>query len=246
MRALTAEELLRIWEQGLDQPPLEKSIRLLGSACSATDLRDISHLSIGERDARLLALREWMFGDTLRNTAECPKCKEKAEWEINTADLRLQKLLPDPGIRIFEIDKSSYFIRFRLLDSDDISRAIKDPVYRTDEKKILSDCILEARKSGVICDAADLPEPVWEAMAGLMSKEDPQADIKVKISCPICKHQWQAKFDIMSFFWAEIHNWAQRMIQEIYLLARSFGWSEKEILNMSDRRRQMYIQMLGT
>jgi hypothetical protein len=246
MRPLHASELLTVWEEGLDQPLLEKTLRLLGRACSVDNPGEIGRLSIGERDVRLLALREWMFGPTLRNVANCPVCKQPAEWETSTGNLRLQTLPADLTVKTFLLEKDDFTIRFRLPDSQDVSKAIIDPAYRSDEKKILLDCILEASDPDGKCDPRSLPDPVWDTLAQRMSEEDPQADIRMNIRCPSCSYEWEVRFDIMSFLWAEIHNWAHRILQEVFTLGRSFGWSEKDILNMSDRRRQTYLQLLTT
>ena len=45
-------------------------------------------LSVGERDALLLAAREQTFGDDLAALARCPACAELLEFSTRTADLR--------------------------------------------------------------------------------------------------------------------------------------------------------------
>jgi len=244
MKPLSAFELLTIWEEGLEQPLLEKTMRLLGRACSVADYNDIGLLSIGERDARLLRLREWLFGNRLMNMAHCPRCKEPVEWETNTENLHLQQLPAGLAVKSFMLEKDDYSINFRLPNTYDITNALADPAYRADQKKLLTDCIVEINKKGKKYKEKKLPDEVLDALSRRMEEEDPQADIRMKIQCPACAHEWNARFDIVSFLWAEIHNWAQRMMQEVYLLARSFGWSEKDILAMSARRRQLYLQMI--
>ena len=51
--------------------------------------------------------------------------------------------------------------------------------------------------------------------------------------------------DIASFFWSEIHSWAQRALREVATLARAYGWREADILSMSARRRQAYLEMIS-
>jgi hypothetical protein len=50
--------------------------------------------------------------------------------------------------------------------------------------------------------------------------------------------------DIITFFWMEIKTRARRLLTEVHLLARTYGWSENDILTMSPRRRTMYLQMV--
>jgi len=240
LRPLTATELLQVWETGLKQSILEKTFSLLAKACLASDPQAMGYLSIGERDARLLQLREWTFGSRLRNIIKCTQCNEFIEWESNTSELYLQPISPDLSVRTFEIEKDSLHIRFRLPDSFDILRATSK---REESKTILENCILEV--SDKDRKTSDLTEDIWMLLNDRMAAEDPQANIRINLSCPTCSHQWEAVFDIVSFFWAEIDNWATRILHEVYLLARAFGWSERDILNMSSRRRQLYIQMIS-
>jgi hypothetical protein len=64
------------------------------------------------------------------------------------------------------------------------------------------------------------------------------------LTCPNCCNQWEGQFDIASYLWTEINTWARHMLQEVYLLARAFGWSEYAILTMSPQRRQLYLEMI--
>ena len=65
MRTLNSIELLRVWEDGIHFTLTERSLQLLSIACGVPDLNKVADWSIGERDARLLQLREWMFGSRL-------------------------------------------------------------------------------------------------------------------------------------------------------------------------------------
>ncbi len=208
-------------------------------------LNQLSHLSIGERDARLLQLREWMFGSTLRNKVSCPKCAEQVEWETDTGDLHLQTFTSEFSVREFLLEKEGYAIHFRLPDSADIARINRNESTEDIIKKLISGCILKIDREGKECPPADIPESVWEALDQKMGEEDPQADLRIKLTCPACSHGWETCFDISSYLWTEITNWAQHILQEVYFLARAFRWSEKDILTMSAQRRHLYLKMLN-
>lgn len=242
MRPLTTSELLEVWEKGLHQTLLEKTMCLLVKACSGDDPDQLGHLSIGDRDARLLQLREWTFGSQLHNMTKCPHCNEMVEWQSDTKNLYLQPPSHNFSVRTFEIEKDAFHIRFRLPDSVDILKAISN---KEATKTIIGNCVLEINSKDGAGSIDDLNEDVWMELSERMAKEDPQANITINLSCPACSNTWNAIFDIVSFFWAEINNWAKRIMQEVCLLARAFGWSERDILNMGSYRRQLYIQMIG-
>ena len=92
--------------------------------------------------------------------------------------------------------------------------------------------------------ASELPDAVMEAVTNRMAQADPQADVQLAIRCPNCGHQWEAPFDIGSFLWTEIHACAMRLLREIHALASAYGWREADILALSPRRRQAYLELL--
>jgi len=233
MRPLSAAELMDHWETGLQQSLLDRSLRMLATACGA-DPEQIAALSIGERDARLLQLREWIFGSRLLNMAYCPHCAEQVEWETSVQQLRLQPCLQTDTSTGRSLEIAGYTIQYRLPNTLDICTAY------TDADALLQRCIVAIHPN----DIQTLPDDISAALMQRMSEEDPQADIRMLLNCPACKHQWEALFDIASYLWAEVHQWALRLLQEVSLLARAFGWSEKDILNMSAQRRQLYLEMI--
>ena len=90
-----------------------------------------------------------------------------------------------------------------------------------------------------------LPESVIQALNRRIEELDPQAEVRINLCCPVCSYRWEVFFDIASFLWAEINEWAVRMLQTVHKLARAYGWSEREILNLSPVRRQLYLGMVG-
>src|ERR687894_3129170 len=88
MRPLSECDLLRVWEVGEDQHPLDRALTLLAAACPELTWDELAALSIGQRDARLLALRERTSGPRLYGFVECPRCAEHLEFDVAVADLR--------------------------------------------------------------------------------------------------------------------------------------------------------------
>src|SRR6516164_8225495 len=90
MHALSATELLSVWESGSSQFPLQRALTVLAAACPEVSLESLADLTIGQRDARLLALREKMFGAKLIGITDCPECGEKIELSFNCSDIHPQ------------------------------------------------------------------------------------------------------------------------------------------------------------
>lgn len=243
MRALFPSELLEVWERGLAQPPTKRALALLAAACFDTPLEELAQLSMGQRDARLLELREWTFGPQMAAMATCPGCSERLELNFNIADIRV-----DPEINsgeMLSINVAGYKVRFRLPNSLDMEFINDSKDLTTNRHVLLERCILSAQHSGGEIAVDQLPADVISAVVEQMAKADPQADVQLALSCSSCGHQWQVILDIVSFFWNEINTWAYRILREVHILASAYGWSEVDILNMSPWRRQFYLEMVS-
>ena len=99
--------------------------------------------------------------------------------------------------------------------------------------------------AGEVCTIDNLPESIIQTINQQIEELDPQAEIRINLTCPECSHRWEVFFDITSFLWTEIDEWAGRMLQTVHKLARACGWTEKDILNLSPIRRQLYLGMVG-
>jgi hypothetical protein len=69
--------------------------------------------------------------------------------------------------------------------------------------------------------------------------------MRVEVLCPACGHTWVERFDPVQFLWTELDAWAARALQDVHALARSYGWRERDILEMSAARRRVYLAMTG-
>lgn len=247
MQGLSAAKLLGAWEAGMDQSPAQRALTLLGIACRDIPPDVLGQLSIGERDARLLALRQQTFGSTLHSLVSCPRCNEPLEFSLDVSDIRAQAASP-PGQEgsAMALSDGEYDVSFRLPNGLDVA-AIDDVKHLAAARQLLFQrCVVTASRKGEECPKDLLPSLVLDRAAVLMAQTDPQADVQLALSCPQCGHEWQAVFDIVAFFWAEISAWASRILHEVHTLASAYGWREADILTMSLRRRQCYLDMVGT
>lgn len=242
MRPLSAYDLLRVWEVGEDQHPLDRALTLLAAAFPERTLDELAALSIGQRDARLLTLRERISGPSLNGFAECPRCAEHLEFDVAVADLRVADD-PDMEEDAWELVTGGLALRFRLPNSGDLAAVsgCEDP--SAARSLLVQRCVLEASRDRVPVAAGELPDDVIVGLAQRMSECDPQAEVLLDLRCPACDHHWQALLDIVAFFWAELAARAKRLLRDVHTLARAYGWSEADVLNMGARRRQRYLEM---
>jgi len=246
-----AEVLLNAWESGLNQPPLQRALILLSAAEPGTSPEALATLSVGQRDRRLLQLREHLFGWRLQNMAVCPECGERIEWENRTAEFlsadagRPAGTLPDSAPEPHELGAGDYAVRFRLPNSLDMEAVVGQAGAADAERLLMSRCVVAASRSGQPCSFDDLPQDVLASLGERLESLDPLADVRIGLRCPQCGHGWAVLFDIVSFLWQEVDDWARRLLRTVSELAAAFGWGEREILRLSPLRRQLYLGLTG-
>ncbi len=238
----TARDLLAAWERGLSQTSARRLVSLLAAVYPEHSEEHLLKLPLGRRDALALAAHERWFGAQLISLAVCPLCHEHLELNLKVADIQVAPK-PSPASELAcEVD--GFRLRFRLPDSHDII-LLENVASPDDAHQLLwSRCLLSASAEQRHYQADELPDTVLIAMEAAMSEADPQANVQFDLSCPACRHRWLAAFDIATFIWKEIHAWAQRILAEVHLLAKTYGWHEADILAMSPTRRRLYLNQI--
>ena len=243
MGSLTSSKLLDIWERGWARKPARQALMLLEAASPDTAPETLADLTIGQRDDNLLRLREQMFGSTVSSVTACPACAERLELSIQADELRAtsaEELKEEITLLM-----DDYQVSFRLPRAGDLLELPEASSPNGASRALLERCLLSVQQEGKTRGSKRLPGVVVEAVASQMAEADPQADIRLELTCPSCGHEWQAIFDIVSFFWREIQAWAQRVLYEVHAMASAYGWSEAQILAMSPVRRQLYLEMVN-
>jgi hypothetical protein len=234
----SARTLLEVWEQGVLSSPVYRALLLLAATCSETQ-GQLATLSVGERNRRLLVLRQKLFGATAEAVVECPQCSERLEFTLSLAELTGEA---SNDTERFSFDLESYSMKFRLPNSLDLLVLPREVAQARDF--LLERCLVEIEHGDEKIIAKDLPENVIAALSEAMANADPHAVMELQLSCPACHHTWTTLFDIVSFLWRELDHWAKGMLLAVHRLASTYSWREEDILNMSMQRRQAYLEML--
>jgi len=250
MQAPNASELLAVWERARAQPITTQALMLLEGCSPGAAREDLAKLSVGRRDALLLTMRELLFGARLNGVTACPRCGQQLEIGIEASDIHADVQTRAP--ELLTVTSGAYTARFRLPNSDDLATLAEHDVQESGEaaaiQTLLSRCLVELRRNGRkqrVDSSHALPDALIDAIAAEMENADPQANVQLALDCADCGHRWVSGFDIGSFLWNEIDNWARRVLREVVALASAFGWREADILAMSAGRRQLYLQMIA-
>lgn len=240
MSPRTGADLLRLWDAGQDQGPLERALALLRAAGANTTLAPsaLEDLDVATRDARLFRLRADLFGPTLTGVDACPHCGATAEFALDTS--ALVSAPDEPGV--LRATEQGIGLTFRLPTTRDLAAALEGG---DDAAGALARrCVLSAERAGKPLAVSALPPEVLTGLERRMSEAAPTAEVRLHLACASCGGSWERLLDIGRFLWDEIATEARRLAGEVHVLARAYGWGEGEILGMSARRRQLYLELV--
>jgi hypothetical protein len=244
MRPLSAIDVVGVWESGSSLRPADRALSLLAQVFQQTPLDELASLTLGRRDFHLLSLREKLFGSDIGCFAECPECAQRLEFTVNAAEIRVHDT-SEPAAQEFELSTEGYELRFRLINGADLAAISACEEREAAREMLVRRSVIEAKREGTNIPATELPDQAVATLATRLAERDPMADLLFDLTCPACGHRWQVVFDIAAFLWTEISALAKRLLTEVHLLARAYGWREADTLALSARRRQFYLELIG-
>jgi hypothetical protein len=245
MRALSASEMIAVWERGAAQHPLDRALTLLEASCGEPRER-LALASIGQRDALLLRTHQQNFGEALQAFAECPQCHQHLEYSLSAQKIaaRSSQLFREDEPRL-SLTEGEMNLQLRLPNSFDLGAVAACSNVSAARRLLAERCVVQAVREGCAVSAPDLTDSAVDNIAAHLADADPQADVLIDLTCAACSHAWQVILEIELFLWIKINALAKRLLRDIHTLALAYGWSEHEILSLSPLRRQAYLEMVG-
>jgi hypothetical protein len=246
VRAIAEHELLAVWDEALAQHPLDRALTLLTALEPMAPRAELRALSVGERDRRLIELREQLFGPQLKATATCPRCTEALELSAPLAELRASLGAADATNEPEQwLEVDDLMVRFRRVTSRDLAAIVAAPDAEAARAALFARVFIEARPRGSDQPLATpaLPAGAVAAVEARLAELEAAADINFELECPQCRAAWSAPFDPCAYLWTEIDVWARRLLRSVDTLARVYGWREADVLALSPHRRRFYLEM---
>lgn len=239
MEGLSDWALLQLWESGLERHPIDRGLLLLAYTLPGYSLEQLRRLTVGQRNERVLELRRRTMGSKMSCYAVCPHCGESLEFSLDSSMFAAQAVEAFAG----EIAIEDYRIAYRLPNSSDLGAAASQRDLTAARDVLLKRCVTRAMREDQIVDALKLPQTVITELGNVISQHDPLAEISLNLRCGSCAGEWAILLDIVAFFWKEMSARAYRLMEDVHLLASSYGWHEKDILSMSPTRRAYYLSL---
>jgi hypothetical protein len=242
MMDLSAHRILEVWEQGVSGTVEDKTLALLSLAESELSKAMLAERVLGERNKNLLDLHQRLFGSTLQAYVECNKCGEALELEFGLDEFGFDSINDLPETHSISIE--NIIAQVRLPNSHDLVALESLNDIEEGRYLLFSRCVLELRRDDSIFVLHELNEDEMNQLEEAISGLDPRMEILFNLQCPQCTHTWQSPLDIGSFLWNEYDTYARKLLEDVHTLASSYGWSETDILTMSQQRRRYYLQRI--
>jgi hypothetical protein len=237
---VSSRDLLEIWERCGAKAPVERLLSILEHGFPHMARAEIETLDIRMRDRLLLDLRAATMGGEIEGRLQCPHCGEWLEFALASDMLGgiLQKELP-PLVRASSC--GAYRIHLRPIEFRDLALAARAHDLASARQALFERSveIRDGEGNSVPAEALSA-ELLAEAMA-LLEALQAECEILLDFDCAACGARHSHVFDAGAFFWLEISQTARRLLDDVHQLAWAYGWPESEILAMSPRRRQAYL-----
>jgi hypothetical protein len=205
----------------------------------------VGSLTAGDQEAVLLQLRAVAFGDRLPCVVDCSECGERLDVQLSVHELLLPPY-PDPRERYattLSAGEDRWEVSFRLPTGADLESAAASGDVESASRHLLDCCINEATIDGR--PEPHVPAQVRARLSEQMASLDPQAELRLLLSCPVCEAEFTGTVEAATLILADLTAGSDRLFREVHALARSYHWSESEILGLDVSRRRRYLELLA-
>lgn len=236
MPALGPRELLALWEAGTTQDPVRRAVTLLAAARGGT-AAGAAAVDVGTRDVLLARLFRLVSGDQVPACADCPGCGAALEVPVDVAAVAA---LPvhEPGERLSVLVDGTE-VSFRLPTTADLIALDGWPPDQA-RAALLAACLGAGRRTGTTPGTETVT-----AVETAMEQAAPAGAIDLLVRCPACGLDSPVPLDVPALLWAEIEVQAFALMRDVHALAAGYGWTEADVLDLSPRRRAIYLDLAG-
>ena len=231
MRALEAADVLALWERGAQRHALDRSALLCAWARPELAVDQIADLPLGSVTASLLRLREQNFGARIHCHVDCSRCGVRLELVLRVSDLLTAVAECPPAIDV-------QGLRVRAPCLRDLAAVVNQPDPGRAARQLLARCTLHGD-----ADAMALDDAALRAVEDALDALDPNADLALAVHCEACGQHGSAQLDAGTLLWDEIDGRARGLLGDVHVLARAYGWTEREILALGASRRAAYLAL---
>jgi hypothetical protein len=198
-------------------------------------------LPLGRRDAALLRLYRDVRGPVVEALATCPACDTTLDVHLPVAELVAAYDAGGSAGDPAPLDLGTVQLQLRWPATSDLQAVAAAADVESAAAALLARCVVGLSRPDGSQDPLDPAERI--AVADHLEQTDPLVDTRVEVSCGDCGETWTAFLDVPELAWSQLRGRARRLLHEVDALARRYGWSEAQILELSEARRSAYLEL---
>lgn len=218
-----------------------EAIRLLDRLLVATSGTDMGPgkagvLTAADRDRLLAAIYIHTYGSRIAGTIHCNNCDAPFDIDFSLEEL-LSHIYDGTNQTNVEKEHDGAFrrpdgSRFRLPTGED-ECAVLGISPEEAENELLRRCALEGDPTGDT-----------ESLQRTMKDLAPLLDLDLEARCPECNTQQMVHFDIQHYLFSALIQEQKQLALEVHRLAKAYGWSLNEILQLPRSSRRTYVALV--
>ena len=232
----TAVSLLQAWEAAGGLTPPARSAMLLCADHRVASTDAALDLDVAAAARLLSASLIESFGARVDLVATCPSCAGTLQ-----ADAEIPLIAPGPASTVVD----GWQVRLPTLreladvyDEPDAAAQLRaaclSPASGTDDAQSGT-----SRRRPAVAPSAAVVDAAVAELSGA-------AVFDGEVTCPDCATSFVATLDVSSLLWDQVRTRAPRILADVALLARHYGWTEPDVLALSEARRAAYLALAGS
>lgn len=187
--------------------------------------------------------REWLLQRTALHfydcpdwfEAPCPACGARFDLKLSIVDI--PRSGPGPGFPVTDAQTSLGKRYFEAPNGAHEEAIARHP--GTDPRRLISArCGLSEDAEA---EASQFTEQDLDTIETALEAISPDIADSVDITCPECGHAAQSRIDPLAFAFPRLVD----VLQEVHLVARTYRWSERKILDLPLSRRRAYADLIA-
>lgn len=212
--------------------------RCLSRGGDLLDASTVWDMPVGSRIAWLLAIADLEGDGPFTVVLRCPRsdCLEQMEIEVTLEDV-LSTVPPGSAEPVAVAVDGVRFVLRRPTGSDQLRWLGAGPA-AMNRRAILQSLIVEGPR--------ELTDGHVEALEAALDEHDPLLRFTITTECLACSVTSEHETSLTDCALTVLQRAQQRVIEEVHVLGRAYGWREPDILALPPWRRSRYLGLVAT
>jgi len=227
-------------EQFVSDSSTLTAINLLGKLLGEeNESVDVSALTPWDRDLLLAQVYLRTYGHKVKSSVKCSACSEMFDIDFDLSAL-IDSIAPSKSLTEIQGFENGVFKlkngrKFRLVTGHD-ELAVLGVESEVAGKQLVESCVLDDKGALSIEEVAEIQNTI--------SYFAPIVDLDVDAECPECSHKQAFNYNLQSYLLTAIKQDKKLLVQEIHMLASSYGWGLQDILGLPRTERKALVSFI--